>query len=227
VTWEEAWGGLDDTWRRAFALAWEAFVEGSIAVGVVILGPDGDVIADGRNRSAGSDPVAGQLVGANVAHAEVNALGRVPRGTSGTTLLSTLEPCMMCTAVARLANVAHLRYGAADPVWEGVERMGELNEFFGRRVPSREEVDLGALSTWAGGLALLSVVQWIAGQSGRPAADELAEGHVATTIRAVQPDVAALAGALLADGLVPGVDLSPEQALARWWPAIEAAGTPG
>jgi len=57
--------------------------------------------------------------------------------------------------------------------------------------------------------------------------EELADGHVAATIRASQPDVAALAVAPEADGLAPGIDLSPERALARWWPAIEAAGTPG
>jgi len=227
VEWETAWGALDEAWRRAFVLAWEAFVEGSIAVGVVILGPDGEVVADGRNRSGGVDALAGQLVGANVAHAEVNALGRVPRTLSGTTLLSTLEPCIMCTAVARFAHVDHLQYAAADPVWEGVERMGELNEFFALRVATREAVDHGPLSRWAGGLALLSVAFWLVSQNGRSVVEELAEGRVATTIRASQPDVAALADVLVADGLTPTTDLSLEQALARWWPAIEAAGTPG
>jgi len=226
VEWADAWGGVDEAWRRAFGLAWEAFVEGSIAVGVVIVGPDGEVVADGRNRAGGVAAVPGQLVGASVAHAEVNALGRVPRGLSGTTLLSTLEPCIMCTAVARFAHVDHLRYAAADPVWEGVERMGELNELFGRRVPSREEVDLGPLSRWAGAVALLSVVRWIVSQNGRSVAEELADGHVATTIRASQPDVATLTEVLVTDGLTPATDLSLEQALARWWPAVEAAGRP-
>lgn len=227
MTWEEAWGGLDDAWRRAVALAWEAFVEGSIAVGAVVLGPDGSVVAEGRNRAAGTEAVPGQVVGAAIAHAEVNALALVPRGTPGVTLLTTLEPCFLCTTAARFAQVAHVRYACADPVWEGVERIGELNAAYARHPAVREEVDLGGLSTWSGSLALLSVVRWIASRTGRTAADELADGHVATDIRAAQPHVARLAEELLAADLRPAPGLSLEAALARWWPTIEAVGTPG
>jgi tRNA(Arg) A34 adenosine deaminase TadA len=226
VEWDEAWGGLDEMWRRAFVLAWEAFTEGSIAVGAVVLGPDGEVVAEGRNRAAGTEAVAGQVVGAAIAHAEVNALALVPRGAQGVTLLSTLEPCFLCTAAARYAQVVAVRYVVADPVWEGVERIGELNAAYARHPAVREEVDLGPLSTWSGGLALLSVVRWIASRTGRTPAEELAVGHVATDVRVAQPHVAHLADELLADGLEPGTDLSLEAALARWWPAADG-GTPG
>lgn len=227
MEWAEAWDGLDEPWRRAHGLAWEAFVEGSIAVGAVILGPDGAVIAEGRNRAAGAEAVAGQVVGAAIAHAEVNALALVPRGTPGITLLTTLEPCFLCTAAARYAQVGVVRYAVADPVWEGVERIGELNAAYARHPAVREEVDLGGLSTWSGGIALLSVVRWIASRTGRTPAEELADGHVAMDIRAAQPHVARLAEELLAADLRPDPGLSLDAALARWWPAIEAAGTPG
>jgi tRNA(Arg) A34 adenosine deaminase TadA len=227
VEWDEAWGGLGDAWRRAYGLAWEAFAEGSIAVGAVVLGPDGAVIAEGRNRAAGTEALPGQVVGAAIAHAEVNALAVVPRGTTGITLLSTLEPCFLCTAAARYAQVAAVRYAVADPVWAGVERIGELNDAYAKHPAGREEVDLGGLSTWGGGLALLSVVRWIASRTGRSAAEELADGSVATTIRAHQPAVAALAEALLTADLRPDPDVSPERALARWWPAVEDAGRRG
>jgi len=227
VEWAEAWEGLDDPWRRAFGLAWEAFVEGSIAVGAVVLGPDGGVLAEGRNRAAGTEAVPGQVVGAAIAHAEVNALALVPRGTRGLTLLSTLEPCFLCTAAARFAQVAGVRYAVADPVWVGVERIGELNAAYARHPAVREEVDLGGLSTWSGGIALLSVVRWIASRTGRTPGEELADGHVAADIRAAQPDVARLAEELLTADLRPEPGLSLEQALARWWATVEAAGTPG
>ena len=227
MEWDEAWGGLDEAWRRAFGLAWEAFGEGSIAVGAIVLGPDGEVVAEGRNRAAGTEAVPGQVVGAAIAHAEVNALALVPRGARGLTLLSTLEPCFLCTAAARFAQVADVRYAVADPVWAGVERIGELNAAYARHPAVRQEVDLGGLSTWSGGTALLSVVRWIASRTGRSAAEELADGHVATDIRVAQPPVARLAEELLAADLRPDPDVSLEQALARWWPAIEAAGTPG
>ncbi len=184
-----------------------------------MLGPGGEVITEGRNRAADTEPVPGQVSGSAIAHAEVNALALVPRGTPGITLLTTLEPCFLCTAAARFAQVDAVRYACADPVWTGVERMGELNAAYARHPHERVEVDLGPLSTWSGGLALLSVVRWIATRTGRTPEEEMAEGHVATDIRAAQPHVWALAGTLLADGLVPGAGVSLEQALDRWCPA--------
>lgn len=229
VEWDGVWGALDEPWRRAFGLAWEAFVEGSIAVGAVALGPDGDVVVEGRNRSADDDPPTGQLGGSYIAHAEVNALGRLPLATAEPiTLLTTLEPCALCRAACRYAHVAEVRSAAADPLWEGMERMGELNAFFARRWPSFVAVDLGPLSTWSGALALTAIVHRVARRRSAAWETVLADDLVVAGNRQGQPTYVALAEALLADGLTPasGAEISLEQALARWWPSIEAAGTP-
>lgn len=227
--WEETWGELDDAWRRAFGLAWEAFVEGSIAVGAVVLGPDGEVVAEGRNRSGAAEAPAGQLGGSFVAHAEINALGRLPLDApEPITLLTTLEPCFLCTAACRYAHVDVVRYAAPDRLWSGVERMGELNAFFARRAPRREEVDLGPLSSWSAALALVSIVHRVARRRQVTVEVAQADDPVFAAGRRDDPAAAALAEVLLADGLAPGTGLSLEQALARWWrPMVEGGGRRG
>lgn len=226
--WGEAWTAIDQPWRRALALAWEAFAEGSIAVGAVVLGADGWIVAEGRNRSADPAPPAGQIGGSFVAHAEVNALGRLPLDTpEPMTLLTTLEPCVLCRAASRYAHVAEVHHAAADPIWEGAERMGELNAFFARRLPAFVPVDLGPLSQWAGALPLVAIVHRVARRRAVPVATVLADDAVVAGNRAAQPGYLALAERLLADGLQPGTDLTLEQALDRWWADLEGGGTPG
>lgn len=228
MRWEDAWDGVDDAWRRALLLAWDAFAEGSIAVGAVVLGPDGEVVAEGRNHSNDPDPPAGQLGGSFIAHAEVNALGRLPLATpEPITLLTTLEPCALCRAASRYAHAGEVRFAAADPLWEGMERMGELNAFFARRWPAFTRVDLGLLSTWCGALPLVSIVHRVARRRDVPVTTVLADDPVVAGNRAGQPGYVGLAEVLLADGLEPGNGVSLEQGLDRWWPAVEAAGTPG
>ena len=203
--WEETWTATDEPWRTALALAWEAFFEGSIAVGAVVLDVDGRVIADGRNRSADPDPPAGQIGGSYVAHAEVNALGRLPLDApEPMTLLTTLEPCVLCRAASRYAHVAEVHHAAADPIWDGVERMGELNAFFARRLPTFAPVDLGPLSQWAGALPLVAIVHRVARRRAVPLATVLADDAVVAGNRAAQPGYLAVAERLLADGLAPG-----------------------
>lgn len=88
-----------------------AAAEGEIPVGAVVLGPDGDVIATGRNaRATGLDPTA---------HAEVLAIRGAAerlgdRFLAGCTLVVTLEPCVMCAGVILAARVPRVVFGAWD-----------------------------------------------------------------------------------------------------------------
>ena len=81
-------------------------------MGAVVLGPDGAVLAAGRNRrEADADPTA---------HAEIVALRAAGRATGnwrleGGTLVVTLEPCTMCAGAVLAARLDRLVYGAADP----------------------------------------------------------------------------------------------------------------
>ena len=84
---------------------------GDVPVGAVVLGPDGRVIATGRNER--------ELTGDPTAHAEIVAIRRAAEALGewrleGCTLVVTLEPCTMCAGAIVAARIAHLVFGAFD-----------------------------------------------------------------------------------------------------------------
>lgn len=89
-----------------------AAARGEVPVGAVLVGADGEVVAEAANAPiASSDPTA---------HAEVLALraAGVKLGNyrmPGTTLYVTLEPCGMCAGALVHARVARLVFAAEDP----------------------------------------------------------------------------------------------------------------
>lgn len=97
--------------RTAIAQARLAAREDEVPVGAVVLGPDGVVVGEGRNRrEADHDPLA---------HAEVVALRAAASalGTwrlDGCTLVVTLEPCTMCAGAVLESRVRRLVFGAWD-----------------------------------------------------------------------------------------------------------------
>ncbi len=98
--------------RRALELAEQAGERGEIPVGAVVVGAQGEAIAEGENRrERDRDPSA---------HAEIVALraaGRVLQDWQlrNCRLYVTLEPCPMCAGAIVQARVATLIYAAADP----------------------------------------------------------------------------------------------------------------
>ena len=103
--------------ETALAEARAAADRGEVPVGAVLIGPDGNVLAQAGNRTRElSDPSA---------HAEVLVI-RAAAATLGSERLTgcdlyvTLEPCPMCAAAISNARVARLYYGAADPKSGGV-----------------------------------------------------------------------------------------------------------
>lgn len=94
-----AWDELGGAWRRTFELAWEAHGRGTIPVGAVIAAPDGEIVAEGRNRIFEGRAPAGELAGTRLAHAEVNALAHLDlsRRWEDHTLYTSLEPCVRRT----------------------------------------------------------------------------------------------------------------------------------
>lgn len=96
--------------RRALALAQDAAGHGDVPIGAVVLGPDGEVLAEaGNEREITGDPTA---------HAEVLALRRAAAlgdwRLEDTTLVVTLEPCAMCAGAIVNARVGRLVFGALD-----------------------------------------------------------------------------------------------------------------
>lgn len=116
---------LDAAWRASFELAWEAWRAGTIPIGAVVAGPDGVVVAGGRNRIFTADAPPGQVAGSWLAHAEVNALLQLSADVrhDGFTITSTTEPCLLCAGaiIMSLRGRVVVRYAATDPIAGGMD----------------------------------------------------------------------------------------------------------
>jgi tRNA(adenine34) deaminase len=103
--------------KRALELAARAAELGEAPVGAVIVNEDGNFLAEAHNG-----PVT---TGDPTAHAEILALraAAVELGNyrlAGTTLYTTLEPCVMCAGALVHARVKRLVFGARDLRFGGV-----------------------------------------------------------------------------------------------------------
>jgi tRNA(adenine34) deaminase len=129
----------DNTWMlRALDEARAALITADVPVGAVIVGPDGRLVATGRNaREARKDPTA---------HAEVEAI-RAAAAASGdwhltdVTLYVTLEPCVMCAGAILSSRIPRVVFGAWD------EKAGAAGSIYDvlrdRRLNHRVEVVAG------------------------------------------------------------------------------------
>jgi tRNA(Arg) A34 adenosine deaminase TadA len=122
------WAGLDEPWREAFRLAWEAFRTGNVAVGACAATAAGEVVQSARNRVNDRDAPHGEIFGSALAHAEMNVLARLPyRGHQELVLTTTLEPCLQCAAAIRLSRIGTVRFAGADRYWDGCHDFGKLS----------------------------------------------------------------------------------------------------
>lgn len=126
--------------RAALAEARLALGTDDVPVGAMILDADGSVLAHGRNeREKSQDPTA---------HAEVVAIRRAAevRGDwhlTDTTLVVTLEPCVLCAGAILAARIPRVVFGAWD---EKAGAAGSVHDLLrDRRLPHRVEVVAGVL----------------------------------------------------------------------------------
>ncbi len=112
--------------RHALQLAWDAYRAGSFPVGAVVL--EGDrIVSEGQNRIFDARPSDDALWSTLLAHAETNALSKLPVVHARPyRLVTTLEPCLLCTGAAYIARVAQITYLAADP-YGGAAHMTPVN----------------------------------------------------------------------------------------------------
>lgn len=133
--------------RAALDEARAALATGDVPIGAVVLGPDGEPVARGRNvREADHDPTG---------HAEVVALRAAARQhgewrLEGHTLVVTLEPCTMCAGAAVLSRVERVVFGAWDPKAGAVGSLWDVVR--DRRLNHRPEVVAGVLAEESGAL---------------------------------------------------------------------------
>jgi len=133
-------GADAEAMRLALAQAELALASGDVPVGAVLLDADGTVLAHGRNER--------ERLGDPTAHAEVVAIRRAAEARGdwhldGTTLVVTLEPCVMCAGAILAARIPRVVFGAWD---EKAGAAGSVHELLrDRRLPARAEVVPGVL----------------------------------------------------------------------------------
>ncbi len=98
----------------ALAQARLAAEAGEVPVGALVVAASGVVMASGFNRPVSSkDPTAHAEIVALRAAAERANNYRLP----GTTIVVTVEPCLMCAGALVNARVSRVVYGAREPKW--------------------------------------------------------------------------------------------------------------
>jgi tRNA(Arg) A34 adenosine deaminase TadA len=122
------WTSLDEPWREAFRQAWAALRSGNIPVGACVSTSSGDIVRSARNRVNDGGAPRGEIFGSSLAHAETNALARLPfRQYRDLVLTTTLEPCLQCAAAIRLGPIGTVRFAGSDRYWDGCHDFGKLS----------------------------------------------------------------------------------------------------
>src|SRR5687767_3950476 len=101
---------MKSPWDEVLRLMWEAYRALTIPVGALVVDETGTVVSRGRNRIFGT-PSGLELGGTRLAHAEVNALVRLPSSDTyeRLTLYSALEPCHLCLSAAIAVRIGTVR----------------------------------------------------------------------------------------------------------------------
>jgi len=103
---------MDEYMKRALELAREAYDEGEVPVGaVVVKKTTGEIVGEGRNRRETAKNA--------LAHAEIEAIDMACRTLGGwrlpeCALYVTLEPCPMCCGAIINSRIDNVYFGAYD-----------------------------------------------------------------------------------------------------------------
>jgi tRNA(adenine34) deaminase len=141
---------VDEPMRFALEQAWEAFVSGSFPVGAALVDAGGAIVAVGRNRMGESSAPDGRLRSTGLAHAEMDVLSQLPMGDyGGHTLVTTLEPCLLCRSAATMAHVGKVQFLAADSICDGLDELLRINQHAGRWYPDMQGPSTGVAADFA------------------------------------------------------------------------------
>jgi HAD superfamily hydrolase (TIGR01509 family) len=110
---------LERLMGAALDIARKGMEAGEVPIGAVLARGDGSIVSTGYNRMAGT--------GVRTAHAEMVAFqaagNRIPPDARDVLLISTLEPCVMCTGAAMETAVDTIVYGLRAPADSGTGRV--------------------------------------------------------------------------------------------------------
>lgn len=112
------WKNLSKPWIVCLDEAWQAYCAGSLPIGAVIVGQDGEILTRGRNRIYQSDDLPFGAKNHEIMHAELQCTlaldqSSIPRRTAE--LYTSMEPCPMCLSTWYMSGMAALHYAARDP----------------------------------------------------------------------------------------------------------------
>ena len=110
---------LERLMRYALSAARAGMAAGEAPIGCVLARGDGSIIASGHNEQNATQN--------RTAHAEIvtfaKAAGRTPIDARDLIMVSTLEPCVMCTGAAMVASVDTIVYALQAPADSGTRRV--------------------------------------------------------------------------------------------------------
>ncbi|WP_047985920.1 nucleoside deaminase [Ornithinibacillus californiensis] len=131
------WEDLSEPWKRSFVQAWDAYNNGSIPIGAVLVDREGKVIIEGRNRVHEETAPINQICSNRLAHAEMNVLLQLESndyqhlGEAG--IYSTMEPCIQCFGAIILSKVKNIYFAALDDKLAGATTLKDKHGFIDSR----------------------------------------------------------------------------------------------
>jgi len=153
--------------REALAEAEQGMAEGEAPIGCVLAlgsGPSLRIVARGHNRvnALGRKNAQAEIVAFENAGSRDGQPPALPLDAEDVTLVSTLEPCVMCLGAAMEAGIARVLFGLEAPADNGTQRV---------KPPESPEsaaphVTGGILPTESRAL----FAQWLRGKEGTPQA---------------------------------------------------------
>jgi len=147
------WNTTGKAWQAVFEQCWEAFKSGSLPIGAVITGENGEVISCGRNR--GFDK---SLLNPRIAHAEMDALHKLDiwkyPELKTYALYTSMEPCPMCMGAIVMAGIRKLQVAARDG-WAGSVHLVQKDPYMSSK-NMQINFEFGALET----VSLTMMMYW-------------------------------------------------------------------
>jgi tRNA(adenine34) deaminase len=112
------WDELSLPWQTCMDKAWEAYCDDCFPIGAAVADAEGQILTTGRNRIYEKHKRATHLRGAELEHAEVEALRALNFDSIDPhtcVLYTTTEPCPMCMGAFYMSGLRTLHFASRDP----------------------------------------------------------------------------------------------------------------
>ncbi len=123
---------LEFGFKIALQAAWEAYIEGSIPIGAVVLNQKSELVSIGRNRIYENSAPSPQIFRHQLAHAEANAILQLSEDDypdiRSYTLYTTMEPCPFCFGAVVMGSIKNVKFAARDG-WGGATSLVNASNY--------------------------------------------------------------------------------------------------